>query len=201
MPVELLDATRCAQDRHRPLSCALLDNRGGHVNPLGYARGLAEAAMQAGAAVHGGTPATKMWRDGAAWRVQTPTGTVTADRLVIGTNGYTDDIWPKLRRSVVPVFSGIAASEPVPAGTAQAIMPHRASLYELGSVTTYYRVDRANRVLMGGRCPQTEMDGPDRLAVFHPLCHAPLAANRGGQMDAWMERSTGRHAGSLSAYP
>ena len=167
MPVELLDreAMRAKTGTDRYL-CALLDNRGGHVNPLGYARGLAQAAMQAGASVHGGSPATKIWRDGTAWRVETPGGTVTADRLIIGTNGYTGDLWPKLRRTLVPVFSGIAASEPVPEPIARAMMPHRASVYELGSVTTYYRLDRANRVLMGGRCPQTDIAGADQLSFF-----------------------------------
>ncbi len=164
MPVELLDkaamAARTGTDRYLG---ALLDTRGGHVNPLGYARGMAQAAMQAGAAVHGGTPATKVSRDGAAWKVQTPTGTVTADRLVIGTNGYTDDLWPKLRRSVVPVYSGIAASEPLAEEIARTIMPHRASVYELGRITTYYRLDRWNRVLMGGRSQQADIAGADQL--------------------------------------
>ncbi len=165
MPVELLDAAamreKTGTDRYL---CALLDRRGGHLNPLGYVRGLAQAAMQAGARVHGGTPATRIQREGAAWKVETPTGTVTAERLVIGTNGYTDDLWPKLRRSVVPVFSGIAASEPIPEAIAAEIMPHRAALYELGKVTTYYRLDRENRILMGGRSRQAPIAGPADVA-------------------------------------
>lgn len=139
MPVEHLDATaiaaRTGTTRYR---AGLLDRRGGHVNPLGYARGLAQAAQQAGAAVHGGTKATRIWRDGAAWKVQTPTGTVTADRLVLATNGYTDDLWPQLRRSVVPVYSGIVASEPIQDEIAASVLPQRVALYELGRVTTYY---------------------------------------------------------------
>ena len=162
MPVELLDPAGMAEatgtDRYL---CALLDRRGGHVNPLGYARGMAQAAIQAGARVHGGTPVEKVWREGSSWKVATPSGTVTADRLVIGTNGYTDDLWPKLRRSVVPVYSGITASEPVPDEVAEAMMPLRGSLYELGKITTYYRIDRNNRVLMGGRCRQTDISRPE----------------------------------------
>jgi glycine/D-amino acid oxidase-like deaminating enzyme len=165
MPVELLDAARMAEatgtDRYL---CALLDRRGGHVNPLGYARGLAQAAIQAGARVHGGTPAERLWRDGASWKIATPTGTVTADRLVIGTNGYTDDLWPKLRRSVVPVYSGIVASAPVPEEVAREMMPLRGALYELGGITTYYRIDRGNRVLMGGRCQQADIAAPGDVA-------------------------------------
>jgi glycine/D-amino acid oxidase-like deaminating enzyme len=164
MPVELLDrdamGARTGTDRYL---CALLDHRGGHVNPLGYARGMAQAAIQAGATIHGSTPATRIWRDGTTWRVATPGGTVSTDRLVIGTNGYTNDLWPGLRRSVVPVFSGITASEPVPDAIAATIMPHRASVYELGRVTTYYRLDRSNRVVIGGRCRQTDVAGADQL--------------------------------------
>ncbi len=90
-PVELLesDAARDVTGTERYV-CAMLDRRGGQVNPLGYARGLAQAAMQAGAAVHGATPALEVKRNG-TWNVRTPTGTVRADKLVLATNGYTDE--------------------------------------------------------------------------------------------------------------
>jgi glycine/D-amino acid oxidase-like deaminating enzyme len=39
--------------------CGMLDRRGGNVNPLGYARGLARAAQQAGAKIHAGSPAVR----------------------------------------------------------------------------------------------------------------------------------------------
>jgi glycine/D-amino acid oxidase-like deaminating enzyme len=136
----------------------MLDRRGGQVNPLGYARGLAQAAMQAGASVHGATPALGVKRNG-NWNVRTPTGTVCADKLVLATNGYTDDVWPGLRRSVVPVFSAIVASEPLP----QPLMPARSALYEMGRVTVYYRFDRANRLLMGGRSWQRDVARPHEL--------------------------------------
>lgn len=133
---------------------AMLDARGGDVQPLTYARGLARAALAQGARIHGDSPATGIARDGAGWRVTTPSGEVRAQQVVLATNGYTDDIWPNLRRSVVPVFSSIAATEPLPAEIARGMMPRRASLYEAGRITVYYRIDRENRLLMGGRGPQ-----------------------------------------------
>ena len=158
-PVELLEsaAARDVTGTAR-YACAMLDRRGGQVNPLGYARGLAQAAMQAGAVVHGATPALAAKRNG-LWNVRTPTGTVRADKLVLATNGYTDDVWPGLRRSVVPVFSAIVASEPLPGP----LMPMRPSLYEVGRVTVYYRFDRANRLLMGGRSVQRDITEPGEL--------------------------------------
>ena len=47
--------------------CGALDRRGGSLNPLGYARGLAEAAIQAGAAIHGGSTATAVERRHSRW--------------------------------------------------------------------------------------------------------------------------------------
>jgi glycine/D-amino acid oxidase-like deaminating enzyme len=138
---------------------AMLDRRGGQLNPLGYARGLAAATMQAGAAVHGGTNVSRINKDSGHWRLATPAGTVTADKIILATNGYTGDLWPGLRRSIVPVYSAIVSSEPV----SDQVMPTRSSLYEMGDITVYYRKDRDNRVLMGGRSVQRDISRPDEL--------------------------------------
>jgi glycine/D-amino acid oxidase-like deaminating enzyme len=160
-PVELLDrdAMRRTTGADRYHS-AVLDRRGGQVNPLGYARGLAQAAQQRGAAIHGGTPVRRLRRNGSAWQVETPTGTVRADKLILATNGYTGDLWPDLRRSIVPVYSAIVATEKLPEALAQTIMPGKSVLYEIGSVTVYYRLDLDGRLLMGGRGVQHDIAGP-----------------------------------------
>lgn len=167
MPVDLLEREqmRAATGTSR-YTCALLDRRGGHLNPLSYARGLAQAAVHAGAKVHGGTRVSRVSREGARWSVETATGTVSAEMLVLATNGYTDDLWPKLKRTIVPVYSGIVATEPIPETVARDIFPARASLYEMGQVTVYYRLDAQNRVLMGGRCRQRPVAGPDEMAFL-----------------------------------
>jgi glycine/D-amino acid oxidase-like deaminating enzyme len=163
-PGEILDRdTAATATGARRYSAAWIDRRGGQVNPLGYARGLAQAAQQAGATVHGGSPALSVRRDGGGWHVTTPGGTVRAEKLVLATNGYTGDLWPGLRRSIVPVFSGIACTEPLPEALAATILPERSVVYEVGSVTVYYRLDRDNRLLMGGRSVQRDLSHPDAL--------------------------------------
>jgi glycine/D-amino acid oxidase-like deaminating enzyme len=163
-PVEVLNDAACRSatgtGRYR---AALLDRRGGQLNPLSYARGLAQAAQQAGVAVHGGTAALRASRESGGWRVDTPTGTVRAEKLLLATNGYSDALWPGLRRSIVPVFSAIAATEPLPERVAATITPGRSVLYEMGEVTVYYRLDRQNRLLMGGRSVQRDVAGPAPL--------------------------------------
>ena len=156
----LLDATAIAAATGTSRYVAALhDPRGGSVNPLGYARGLAAAALRAGARIHGGSRALVMDRDGAGWRVRTPSGTVRAGRVVLATDGYSDDLWPGLRTSFVPVYSAIVASEPLPPALATSIMPTRAVVYEIGAITSYYRCDAAGRLLMGGRGVQRAAPG------------------------------------------
>ncbi len=163
-PVSVLEQSDIAlRTGTRRYQAAMLDRRGGQVNPLGYARGLARAAMQQGTAVHGGTRVKRMRKVGSSWLVETGSGTVTADRVILATNGYTDDLWPGLRRSLVPLYSAIAATERLPAAVVEAIMPSRSSLYEIGSITVYYRFDPDNRLLMGGRSVQRDVHSPDTL--------------------------------------
>ena len=185
-PVELLesDAARDVTGTERYV-CAMLDRRGGQVNPLGYARGLAQAAMQAGAAVHGATPALEVKRNG-TWNVRTPTGTVRADKLVLATNGYTDDVWPGLRRSIVPVYSAIVASEPLPRAPMQSV------LYEMGRVTVYYRFDRANRLLMGGRSLQRDINEPRELQYLIAYAGRSVAGDARRALVTCVERSAAR---------
>ena len=167
MPVSVLDrnALREMTGADRYIG-AMFDRRGGDVQPLSYARGLASAALVAGAAVHGESPATSLRREGGRWRIETPRAVVRADKVLIATNGFTDDLWPGLRRTIVPVFSSIAATAPLPDDIARQIMPTRSVLYESGHITVYYRIDASNRLLMGGRGPMQWISGPSAVAYL-----------------------------------
>lgn len=155
MPVAYLDGATTTRRTGTPrYAGAMWDPRGGHLNPLSYARGLARAAAGLGARIHAGSPALSLRREGALWRIATPGGAVLAEQVVLATNGYTGDLWPGLRQSVAPVFSSIIASEPLPPALADAVLPARSAVYESGHITVYYRLDEANRLLMGGRGPQ-----------------------------------------------
>ncbi len=154
MPVRLLDGAALREmtgtDRYVR---AMFDARGGDVHPLNYARGLARAVLAAGAEIYSATRVASLSRDGTRWRVETPRATVRADKVLLATNGFTDDLWPGLRQTVVPLFSSIAATAALPDEIARQIMPTRSVLYESGHITVYYRIDAGNRLLIGGRGP------------------------------------------------
>lgn len=171
MPVEWLDAAAM----HRltgsdTYAGGMLDRRGGDVNPLALARGLAQAAQNAGARLHGGTRATALRREGEGWHIATDAGgALRAKRVVLGTNGYSDRLVPGLAQSVIPVFSSIVATAPLPAGLAEAMLPARCSVYEAGTITVYYRIDLQGRLVLGGRGPQHPIGSTDpvRYLIRH----------------------------------
>ena len=199
MPVNVLDrsAVRKATGTDRYVR-AMLDRRGGDLQPLSYARGLVRAAIAAGAAFHSQTPATSLRREGGRWRIETPRAVVRAEKVLVATNGFTDDLWPDLRRTIVPVFSSIAASEPLPDDVAAQIMPTRSVLYESGHITVYYRVDAANRLLMGGRGPMQWISDPSAVAYLVRYAARLWPALRGVR---WTHGWNSRLAMTADHYP
>lgn len=198
-PVRFLDARETAAitgtDRY---AGAMVDDRGGDLHPLSYARGLAQAAMRQGARIHGTTPATSLTRAGAHWRVVTPRGAVLAEQVVLATNGYTGDLWPGLRQSVVPVYSSIAATAPLAENVARGILPRRGALYEAGIITVYYRVDRANRLLMGGRGPQRTIRDTGPIRYLMAYAERLWPALKGA---SWTHGWNGQIAATTDHYP
>jgi glycine/D-amino acid oxidase-like deaminating enzyme len=198
-PVELLEGASLVRatgtTRYR---LAMLDRRGGDLNPLSFARGRARAALKAGAAVHGGTRALALKRAGAHWQVATAAGTVSARQVVLATNGYTDYLWPNLRRTIVPLFGAIAATAALPETIARGVMPSRAVLYESGTVTVYYRVDAQQRLLMGGRGPMREIS--DASTIPHLLAYARVLWPALAQTQ-WTHAWGGRLAMTRDQYP
>ncbi len=104
MPTRLLNASETAlatgTDRY---PAALFDPRGGDLHPLNYARGLAAAAQNAGASIHGDSRVASARRQSGKWFLTTDKATVTADKLLVVTNAYSGGLWPGLRKSLIPV--------------------------------------------------------------------------------------------------
>jgi glycine/D-amino acid oxidase-like deaminating enzyme len=137
-----------------------IDRRAGHVQPLSYARGLAVAAERAGAAIYVGSPAASLTRRGDQWRVTTPRGEILADTVLLGTNGYTDALWPGLAQTVVPMVSFQAATGPLPSALGASILPEGQCASDTRRLLWYYRRDGEGRLVMGGRAPFRENLGP-----------------------------------------
>jgi glycine/D-amino acid oxidase-like deaminating enzyme len=136
-----------------------LDPRGGGVQPLSYAREMARAAQAAGVVIHTGTPVTQLTQANGKWQAATARGPrVTAERVVMCTNGYTDDLWPGLRKTIINANSFQVATEPLPEAVRKSILPEGHVSSDARNLLLYYRLDHAGRLLMGGRGTFREPD-------------------------------------------
>lgn len=150
--VELLDAAATAHligSSH--YDYCMLDRRGGSLQPLSYSRGLARACLEKGVQIFGESKATSIKRKGQQWEVAVNGVEISARQLVIGTNGYTDDLWPELKQTLVPVASMLTATKPLPEKIANQILPERQPVAEYAGVPAYYRLDEMNRMVFGWR--------------------------------------------------
>ena len=129
----------------------MLDLRGGSLQPLSYARGLARACLERGVTLFGDTRALKILSKNHGWTVTTSQGQINCKQIIIGTNGYTDGLWPGLAQSIIPVASMITVTGPLPADIAQSILPGRQPVAEFAGVPAYYRIDESNRMVFGWR--------------------------------------------------
>lgn len=150
----------------------LLDPAGGQLNPLKYTLGLAGAARRRGVPIYCDTPALDGRKSGDGWHIATPEGEVVADQLFVATNGYTDGLVPGLRRSLLPVFSSVLASRPLPEAWRGRILAAGQSCFEVGAVTTYYRVDAWGRLIFGGRGRMRDAGGPGAFPELESLADA-----------------------------
>ena len=130
----------------------LVDDRSGGLHPVKYVRGLAAAAMRAGAKVHERTRATAIERRGTLFAVSTGrTGRIDAGAVLVATNAYTGRLVPALARRVVPIASSIIATEPLASDRAASVLPGRRMAFDTKNFVYYFRLSADNRLLFGGR--------------------------------------------------
>ena len=132
-------------------TAGLLDPRGGTLHPLKYARGLARACLSLGVSIYRDTPALAIERGNTGWRVKTAGGTVTAQTVIICTNGYTGSMLPGLSQSIIPVLTGVMATEPLGDNLQQTILPERQGAADTRRLLSWFGIDGANRLLFGSR--------------------------------------------------
>ena len=203
-PLQLLDRNQIAEATGTSRYVAgLLDRRGGDLNPLSFARGLARVAMAKGAAIHGDARVLSLSRADGQWCARTASGSVIAQRVVLATNGYTDDArrgyaCGATDRTVVRESSSPPRS--FPRKIARSVMPSRAALYETGTVTVYYRVDGGGRLLIGGRGPMREIAKAAAVPHLIGYAHALWPALRQVPWTPCLGRPSGDDHRSVPAY-
>lgn len=127
----------------------LIDRGGGHVHPLKLALGLARAAMAAGAMIHENTRAESWTRQGGRIVVETATGRVTCDQLILSGDGLLNAMAGKARARVMPINNFIAVTAPLD-DVAETIIRSNAAVSDSRFVVNYFRKTPDGRLLFGG---------------------------------------------------
>jgi len=126
---------------------------GGHINPLMFARGLADVCEKAGVTIYENTPVQDVERACRNWLVKTPDATVVAHAVLLATNAYTGALAtrlaPKIRRSYVPITSWQMATEPLSDGQNTSILPGNQAISDTRGDLHFFRKDARNRLITG----------------------------------------------------
>ncbi len=178
----------------------VLDTRSGHLHPLKYTLGLAQAAESRGARIFEQSRALRYTGGAAAGdeiRVETDAGILRCKHLVLCGNAYLDGFAPALARRILGVGTYVIASEPLGAERAAALLPSDAAIADINWILDYFRLSADRRLLFGGRVSYSTIQ-PPRLAesmrrrmarVFPSLRDVRVEYAWGGLLDITRSRA------------
>lgn len=123
------------------------------LHPMKYVRGLAQAAMRAGATLYERSPVVAWRQEGAEHVLVTPTGAVRARKVVMATNGYTPEgLHAFFRGRLLPAKSNIVVTRPLTELEWREVGMLTTQVYsDTRKLVFYWRRLPDDRLLMGGR--------------------------------------------------
>ncbi|MBZ9798932.1 NAD(P)/FAD-dependent oxidoreductase [Mesorhizobium sp. ES1-4] len=127
-----------------------MDRSAGVLNPVAYARGLADAAEKAGARIFEQTRVTSIDRAADGWSLKTPSGAVRAAKVLLATNAYGGPLHPTLRRTYIPLKIFQIATAPLPRDIRSRLLPGGQGVGDTRRNLFTFRFDADNRLISGG---------------------------------------------------
>lgn len=126
-----------------------LDTDAAHLHPLNYALGLARAATDAGVRIYENSHVRDYQTDSKSM-VYTQAGSVRADFVILGCNGYLENLEPRIDACVMPINNFILATEPLGDELARSLIRDDVAVADSKFVINYYRLSADGRLLFGG---------------------------------------------------
>ncbi|HEY0293025.1 MAG TPA: FAD-binding oxidoreductase [Hansschlegelia sp.] len=125
-----------------------IDHGAGHLDPLALAFGLARAAEAAGATIYEGARVRRISHGGRP-TLMTDKGAVSADTVLVCTDGLLEGVDRRIEAHVAPIANHIATTVPLGDRLAEALTS-RAAVSDSRFVVYYYRPTPDGRLLFGG---------------------------------------------------
>lgn len=150
-PVQMLDAKESAlRTGSKAFHGALFDPRAGTVQPLAYCRGLANAAIRAGASIFPQSAATSIAYDKGVWHLRSNGHEVVAKALLLATNAYPEHFSGSAKSTHVTVNYSQFATATLPKELRARILPGGEGCWDSALVMSSLRIDAAGRFIIGG---------------------------------------------------
>jgi gamma-glutamylputrescine oxidase len=162
----------------------VLDKRGGHIHPLNYAIGLAQAASSAGVDIFENSAVISL--DHKNTSVKTATSNITANFIVIACDAYLGTLDNELGKRIMPVANYGIATEPLAADIAARLIPQDMPISDSKFVLDYYRLSADKRLLFSGGEKYTTTPPADIAAFVKPFLHRTFPQLKQTKIDyAW----------------
>jgi gamma-glutamylputrescine oxidase len=122
-----------------------MDWGAGHIHPLRFVIGLAQAALKAGVRIFEGTEAHHI----GSGIVRTDKGQISAEHIVMACNGYHGGLNRKVAARVMPINNYVIATEPLGA-RAKEVLAKDIAVADSKFVVNYWRLSHDQRLIFGG---------------------------------------------------
>lgn len=138
----------------------------GNLDPGKFHDGLFQAAKRLNVEFRDNTAVLGVERGGGQFQVRTATGSVTAKNVVMATNAYTSKADRWFANRIVPVQSQVIATEPLPDGVAERLIPKNRQIGDTRNLHNYFRRSPdGSRLIFGGRAGTTQTDDNIKRAL------------------------------------
>jgi glycine/D-amino acid oxidase-like deaminating enzyme len=140
----------------------------GAIDPARFHDGLLRAVLRRGVPVAGGSSLTALERGRSGFVATAGRHDVTAETVILATNGYTEGPFGWARRRVFPLPSYIVATEPLDPDCLRALAPGGRMMVETRARHSYFRLSPdGSRILFGGRAAMVPIPPDTAAARLH----------------------------------
>lgn len=176
------------------------ENISGHLHPLQYGLGLANAANQMGVKIYENSAVLELTK-GQSVTAKTAKGQVTAKFAVVAGNctlhEYGANVAPELKGRIMPVGTYIIGTSPIHPLLQDQLLPNNAAVCDNNFILDYFRFSQDHRMLFGGRVSYStktpyqlkEKMQARMLTIFPQLSSTSIDYIWGGFVDISMNRA------------
>ena len=201
----LLDQTQIREAVASERYCGgRMDSGGGHLHPLNFVLGMAEAALAAGVTIYENSVVERVdWASPPL--VKTARGQVRSRYVLLCGNAYLGNVEPRISKKIMPIANHMLATEALGEKRARELIRDDCCVCATKFVVDYYRISADHRMLFGGG-ETYSFQGPANikefvrrymLAVFPQLRDARIDYAWSGQLAITMDRLP--HFGRLAS--